>query len=154
MKEIERKFLLNKEDAMNFISLTPSSLVRKLSIEQFYTQYTPLEIRFRRSEENGKRVYYKTVKTGFGISRDEEEEEISFTSFENNIRGTNNVVNKVRYIIDDLEFDFYPSGLAILEKEYPSIEEANSDIVDFKFIRKEVTGNKHYSNASIAKRRG
>ena len=153
MKEIERKFLLNREEAMKFISLTPTKLVRKIEIEQFYLEFNPIEIRLRRCIENNKSTFVKTTKKGSGISRDEKEESVSFSFYENNIRGSSFVINKIRYVIGKLEFDFYPSGLAILEKEYSSIEEANDDNLNFKFIKKEVTGNKHYSNASIAKRK-
>jgi len=152
MQEIERKFLLNRDEVMKAISLTPSNQLRKLDIEQFYIQIEPFEIRFRRTKEKDKEIFYKTIKKGSGLSREEIEQEVSFVDYENNIIGSSLIIRKTRYIFNNLEVDLYPNGLAIMEKEYSSEEEANNDKLNYKFIKKEVTGNKYYSNASIAQR--
>ena len=155
-KEIERKFLLDRKATENFLKLVPSNQIKKVDIEQFYVQLQPEEIRYRRYTIDGKDSYVKTIKSpNSSLSRDEEEYPVDFIEYENYIKSSTLIVNKRRYIVDGkLEIDFYPSGLTILEKEYSSIKEATEDELKYKFIRKEVTGNKFYSNASIAQRKG
>lgn len=149
-KEIERKFLINKKQALKFIN--DSKNTRKLEIEQFYVQLKDPEIRYRKTKEGLITTYVKTTKAGTGLSRDEDEYEVDIIEYQSYIVATSLIINKIRYVVNDLEFDFYQDGLAILEKEYDSIEEANADPMNYHFIEKEVTGDNFFSNAEIALR--
>ena len=149
MFEIERKWLIDRKSAMRFISQNSG---KKLNIEQFYTSLNP-ETRYRKTvDDNNNAIFVKTIKTGSGIKRNENEEIITMTEYETLIVGSSLVVRKVRYVVDSLELDFYPDGLAIMEKEYNSLNEANEDIITFDFLKEEVTGDERYFNATIALR--
>lgn len=152
--EIERKFLLRKSEIENYLKNIPKSIIRELSIEQFYIEISDKrEIRYRMiKEDRQSTIYLKTIKTGSGISRTEEEFPVDIVEYQSFIMASSIIINKVRYIVGDLEFDFYSDGLRILEKEYPTEKEALEDVIDFPFINKEVTGDKYFSNAQIALR--
>jgi len=147
-KEIERKFLIDRKKAFTFVN---SKKATKLEIEQFYISLEP-EFRFRRTISDSETTYVKAEKSQPALERIEIETESSMTEYENLIIASSLVINKRRYVIDGMEFDFYPDGLAIMEKEYSSIKEAKEDHLNFDFIQKEVTGDKYYSNAQIALR--
>jgi len=147
-KEIERKFLLDRKKAFAFVN---SKKATKLEIEQFYISLEP-EVRLRRTISDSETTYVKAEKSKPALERTEVETKSSMTEYENLIIASSLVINKRRYVIDGMEFDFYPDGLAIMEKEYTSIQEAKEDHLNFDFIQKEVTGDKYYSNAQIALR--
>lgn len=146
-KEIERKWIVQVE---------PSILNNweAAYISQYYTSISEdKEVRYRR--KNSK--FYKTVKAGNGLEREEFELEVSKEEFENNIPNkVGNVIRKKRYTSNDgLEFDEYLSpilkGKYILEKEFNSTEEAQNFVLpEFIKIIKEVTHDKNYKNKNIA----
>jgi hypothetical protein len=148
---MKRKFICSKEDVVRFVF---SERRKELFIEEFYTDFSEeREVRFRRISESGKfNKYYLTEKTGTGSSRTKVEKRTDRIDYENHIIGNSIVLNKIRYIIDlETKIDFYPNGLRILVKEYDSEEDAKNDKIDFPFIIKEVTGEREYSEAQIAK---
>ena len=149
--EIERKFLVDKTKVFNYIEKSKDAII--LDIEQVYLQLGETEIRLRKTiNQLGNVSYVRTTKTGHGMVRGEVEEVSSIEEYSKTIQAYNLIVNKTRYVVGNMEIDFYRNGLVTMEIEYPSEEAANNDKVDFDFIEKEITGDKYYSNASIAKR--
>lgn len=148
-QEIERKWLLDSEKTKEFIK----NATKMVKIVQTYITLKPEELRFRKIEHSdGSLEYVKTIKKGHGFSREEIEINVSKEIYENETSSSNLIVRKNRYYVDGFEVDVYPDGLITMEREYSSEEEAISDVVEKDFIIKEITGNKEYSNATIAQR--
>ncbi len=124
MKEIERKYLLKD----SITSLIEKYALKKHKITQFYTIITPNKsVRYRQMDNR----YFKTIKHGIGVSRDEEEVEISEKKFQKNLEGRiKDPVEKNRYMFDfegkEYSIDVFKKdlkGLYILEIEFPNMKE-------------------------------
>ena len=123
MKEIERKYLLKD----SITSLIEKYALKKHKITQFYTIITPNKsVRYRQMDNR----YFKTIKHGIGVSRDEEEVEISEKKFQKNLEGRiKDPVEKNRYMFDfegkEYSIDVFKKdlkGLYILEIEFQSMK--------------------------------
>lgn len=147
-KEIERKWLVQVKE--------PAVLKdwKKENLVQFYTKINEEEeVRYR--EKSNK--YYKTIKTGNGLVREEKEEEVTQKEFEKNLENRiGNVISKVRYSKEGWELDEYlsPSMFKeyfILEREFNSIQEVEDiEFPEEIIVKKEVTNNKEFKNKNIA----
>jgi len=148
--EIERKFLLNLEKIpYDFSKLT------KKSIEQGYIICKP-EIRVRNVSGED---YFMTIKgnTEDSLVRNEVEFKISSEAY-HALMSRNDVhkISKNRYIVNEgsdiFEIDVFEGklkGLACLEVEFSSKEEADKFVVP-SWIEKEVTGDDRYRNSYLA----
>lgn len=154
--EIERKFLIKQTPALF------SECSEKTEIEQIYLVRTDpsLQRRVRSMKKNGNTKYYYTEKRFLSAAvREENEREISAEEYEK-LRAEADPalepVVKTRHILDyrsqRFEIDSYP-----FSTEYASMElELSDESQEIVFppcaeIIKEVTGDKRYSNAALAK---
>jgi len=148
MFEIERKFLVDMEKVLDFIH---ENECKKINITQVYVQKEPDEIRIRKSAfEDGEVLFVKTIKRGHGLVREEHEMETTAEEFDLAMESGFPFISKKRFIVEGLEFDFYKNNLVTMEKEFESEEEAISFNFDYDFIIKEITGDKEYSNYTLA----
>jgi len=123
MKEIERKYLLKD----SILSLINKYDLKKHKITQYYTTITPIKgVRYRKMDDR----YFKTIKQGIGVSRDEEEFEISKKTFQKNVKKCiKKPIQKNRYFFHfegkEYSIDIFKKelkGLYLLEVEFPDIE--------------------------------
>lgn len=163
--EIERKWLLTI-NKIKFLEFTKFS--EKINIFQYYIDDNEKnEVRFRKIEYKNKIQFFKTIKRGKGLSREEIEIEISKQVFDIYSKFKISSISKNRYIfykkINDidykLEFDSYlnqNSDKFILEIEFLSEQQAHN-FKDpkqyFNFIKyaKDVTNLQEFKNSYIAK---
>lgn len=151
--EIERKWLLD-------INNIPYDLntYEHFDIEQAYISFSPT-IRIRKIANINE--YILTIKSPSldgGLSRQEYEINISESQYNNLLNKKEGIVlSKTRYKIpkEDLiyEIDIFHNeyeGLAYLEIEFKDIEQAKNYNAP-EYVTKELTGDKKYSNASLAK---
>ena len=149
--EIERKFLLNLEK----IPYDFSKLNKKV-IEQGYIICKP-EIRVRNVSNE---EYVMTIKgnTEDTLVRNEVEFKISKEAY-TTLMSRNDIykLSKNRYIINEgehvFEIDIFEGklkGLACLEVEFNSLEEANSFRIP-SWVKREVTNDFRYTNSELSK---
>lgn len=149
--EIERKFLVD----VNKIPYDLLTLEKK-EIEQGYILHNPA-IRIRAISNS---EYYMTFKsnTDNSLVRNEIEFKISKEAYSKLIgREDINKISKNRYITFEnnkkFELDVFKGnleGLACLEVEFDSVEEANSFNVP-SWVKKEVTNDTRYTNSELSK---
>lgn len=146
--EIERKYLINS---------VPENLDQYAhdAIEQGYISFTAdgTEVRLRWRGER----YYRTVKAGGQLTRDETEIELSQSEFEalwpltagRQLQKTRYLVNHVGTLI---ELDVYAgklAGLVIAEVEFADVQQSLAFKPPFWF-GPEVTEDKRYKNLNLA----
>lgn len=148
-KEIERKWLINKLPKLNLkegINITQGYLVSNGSSE----------VRVRKA---GKK-HNLTIKKGDGISRDEVDVPITSSKFKElwNLTSEGARLSKIRYVVKydnvNLELDIYSEKLLklhIVKAEFPSVEEAMK-FNPPEWVGMELTGDKRYSNRSLAEK--
>lgn len=153
--EIEKKFVIDydkiPQDLLN--------KVEKKEIIQYYIKFDP-ETRVR-SVNNKK--FFRTEKreiSGSNLSRVEIEEEISKAQYNDILNSSSSdfYIKKCRYNIslsnDTIELDIYSDelkGLVTAEIEFDSEESANQ-FVPPNWFGEEVTSNKEFKNAGLAKK--
>lgn len=158
MVEIERKYIIEKPDVDCLRALPGFS---ESEIVQIYVESAAnVTHRVRSREADGKTVYTETKKQRIDkMSALEDEHEISreqFVSISAGIKEGTSPINKVRYtfIANEklFEVDVYPQWkkTCILEIELSDREE-NVILPSFIKVIEEVTGNRAYSNASMAR---
>ena len=156
--ETERKYIVRLPDFEALASLPGYS---KSDIEQIYLPSEPGQTRrIRRRTHTDKTVYTKTVKTRISpMSAYEDEHEITEEEYMELRKGrdrSHHVVNKQRYTFiyknTLFELDVYPfwKRTCLLECELRN-EKVIVELPPFLRIVKDVTGERRYSNASIAK---
>lgn len=156
--EIEHKFLIARPER-EILLAQPG--VRVLEIEQVYLRSLPgVTGRVRRTTENGVVHYFRTEKRRIStMSAYEDEREITAEEYSRAVRTESlrrRVIRKTRYKIpyDGLicEIDVYPfwQDRAILEIEVES-EQVVPKIPEFVTVLKDVTMDRRYKNASLAK---
>ena len=146
-KEIERKWLIDKYK--NYV-LAYSSIEQ--FIKQGYILVSPnsqLRIRFVDCKT------YLCLKFTEDIVRDEYEYEIPLCDGLEMLKRCEWKVEKIRreYKSSPDEthtYDLYPNGLMVVEVEFKSKEEAEAFKTTF-FFGEEITGNREYSNITLAK---
>ena len=153
--EIERKYLIRIPDRL-FLDSLPSS-----SIEQIYILNPEGgRERIRCRETGGVKVYTHTIKKRLtDMTRIELENEISEEQYRELARSADperGIIKKTRYLFGYLgqlfEIDVFPfwSDRALMELELASEEQIVFLPPDVEVVR-EVTEEKNYTNASIAK---
>lgn len=156
--EIERKFLIERPDTE---ALSKSPLCRRVHICQTYLKITAdEEIRVRRRGEEDDFLYFETVKRAASKTvREEIESRIDKSRYEELLKKAPEdclSIEKDRYCLihngQYFEIDVYPFSeeLAVAELELCSEDEEIHFPPEIKIIR-EVTGEKAYKNATLAK---
>jgi CYTH domain-containing protein len=115
------------------------------------------ELRVRARCHNDKWSFFRTHKQGSGIKRPEDDRGISEDDYHSAINAAQDPksLTKKRYVFwyenQCFEVDVYPwiDDMAVMEVELKSEDQA-IEFPNFIDIIKEVTGDKHYSNATIA----
>lgn len=145
-KEIERKFLVHT---------IPEGNHEVLGIEQYYVWHSP-EIRLRRCNYD----YIKTIKSGSGIEREEENTLISSSEFyDRQSEMIGRTVEKDLVLIPihnnlTAEVSIYKNrldGLKVVEVEFESMEQAQ-EFIPPEWFGEEVTGREEYRNFTLAVR--
>lgn len=155
--ETERKFLIDMPDLS---ILQRQRGYRKSRIEQIYlSDMQGVTHRIRKRKTGRKTVYTETVKTRLSsMSAVEEEREITvaqYAELKKKRDKKKRIVYKTRHLFyigtQSYEIDVYPqkNRSCILETEIPS-EECEVTLPAFLHVIREVTGDRRYSNASLA----
>ncbi len=156
--EIEHKFLIKRPE-VSVLLRQPG--VRVLEIEQIYLRAAPgVTRRVRRTSEAGEVHYYRTEKRRISaMSAYEDECEISLSQYSESVRNADpkrRIIRKTRYKIPFggfvCEIDVYPfwREQAILEIAVPH-EGVRPPLPDFVTVLRDVTKDRRYKNASLAK---
>ena len=151
--EIERKWLVDIHDIPYDLKT-----LDYLDIEQAYINFSPT-IRIRKITNTNE--YILTIKSSSienGIAREEKEIYINEKQYNNLLLKKEGIVlNKTRYRVKEdkytLEIDVFHKeleGFVYLEVEFESIEEAKKYVAP-SWVKKELTDDHKYSNASLAK---
>ena len=159
MNEIERKFYINSFDVPDEILAELVHSGNHTFIRQGYIRVDDPEERVREKvSASGTKSYVRTIKTGSGLSREENEWDISQEEFEKAWEKTEGRrVEKTRYkypMVGGLvaEVDFYSNdliGLVTAEVEFPDLRSAQ-EFVPPKWFRKDVTDDPKFKNKSLA----
>ena len=154
MKEIERKYLLNRS-ILEFLDQISTSHKK---ITQFYIKATANKsVRFRKYGSQ----YYKCIKYGTGGVREEIEEEVSRNAYKESLKKRiGRSIKKIRYLftLDSYEYsvDVYKKPFAdlyVMEVEFESItayENFDLPSVLKMYVEKEVTEDEAYKNKNLA----
>ncbi len=157
--EIEKKYLLTSQSHDLVSALQNEGLeLQKHNVLQYYTKINENEeIRFRQIEN----TYFKTIKKGQGLKREEIESSICKEEFDENLKDIKGLeIKKIRYSFKLQNFpaniDIYDSNLnnmAVLEIEFDDENQA----IEFKlpsifrtYITKDITEDKEYKNKYLA----
>ena len=149
--EIERKYLLRQ--------LPPAArAITPVEIEQGYLPGTRLVERLRRVAEDGETAWYRTVKSGAGLSRIELEEETSRDLFENIWPFTSGRrIAKRRYRLPEGDLtwevdEFLDRDLVLAEVELdrPEMPAEPPDWLA-PYVVREVTGEPEFTNLRLAR---
>ena len=143
-KEIERKFLVKEIPDLNAYPYK--------CLEQGYLSVNPV-VRVRKEDD----TYYLTYKGKGFLEREEYNLPHNEDSYNHLVAKTDGkIIRKKRYLIPyenhTIELDIFEGELAPLilaEVEFESVEEATS-FVPPSWFGEDVTGNKNYTNASLA----
>jgi len=154
MKEIERKYLLNRS-ILEFLDKTSTAYKK---ITQFYIKATSHKsLRFRKYGSQ----YYKCIKLGTGGIREENEEEVSQKVYKKNLKKCiGRSIKKIRYLfkLDRYEYsvDVYKKqleNLYVMEVEFESIAAYENFVLPStlkRYVEKEVTDDEAYKNKNLA----
>jgi len=154
MKEIERKYLLNRS-ILEFLNTTSTSHKK---ITQYYIKATlNKSVRFRKYGSQ----YYKCIKYGTGGIREEIEEEIPQKVYKKNLKKRiGRSIKKVRYLftLDSYEYsvDVYKKPLEdlyVMELEFESMTAYENFVLPSVlkvYVEKEVTEDEAYKNKNLA----
>ena len=147
--EIERKFLVKKENLPENLEQYPSKV-----IEQGYL-CTEAVVGIRKSKED----YYLTYKSKGLLSREEYNLPLPKEAYEHlKPKADGIVISKVRYVIPEkdglfIELDVFKApyeGLLLAEVEFPS-EEAAKAYEPPKWFGEDVTYQTRYHNSTLSK---
>lgn len=158
MLEIERKFLMKKDEAVKYIKANLKLFDIEEIVQIYIIKNKDMELRVREITTSENEVYYtKTRKIGNGLVREEIEESITEAEYNETKQNAIAIIFKKRFTIKDTSqcFDLYSNGLVTFEIEFPTEAEANSYSLDHylnELLDKEVTGDKTYSNYEMARK--
>ncbi len=156
--EIERKFLLRPCLPKYFLD-AKGIKYRRLALQQFYLAPENGEfVRYRRSNNH----FYKTIKNGEGIAREEREYPVTQEEFESFLPAhIGKIVEKKRYVFEykgvTYEMDRFRKslkGLCFVEIEFDDLDSAMQFQLPPIFshlLIAEVTDDTRFNNASLAK---
>lgn len=148
--EIERKFLIKKEQLPEDLSAYPFHL-----IEQGYLCTDPV-VRIRRQDD----AYYLTYKSGGLMAREEYNLPLSREAYLHlRPKADGILLSKTRYLIPEkngltIELDVFDepyTGLYLAEVEFSTVEEANAYIPPAWF-GEDVTRSGRYQNSVLSKK--
>ncbi len=154
MKEIERKYLLNRY-ILEFLDKTSTSHKK---ITQYYIKATATKsVRFRKHGSQ----YYKCTKYGSGGIREEIENEVSRKVYKRNLKKRiGRSIKKIRYLfkLDSYEYsvDVYKKPLKnfyIMEVEFENVAAYENFVLPStlkRYVEKEVTDDEAYKNKNLA----
>ena len=151
-KEIERKWLIRKEDIPFDLEGYPHS-----SIKQSYISFMPA-IRLRCIDDQSYVLCVKSKQAKGSLARDEYETEISREQYESLLAKIDGcIIEKTRYFVPTengltMEIDVFEGaleGLCYMEIEFPS-EEAASTYVTPSWAIKDVSHDHRYKNTALA----
>jgi len=155
--EIERKFLMHFFDVLNFVKNLGVEYRSEL-LEQYYiSSKTEPYARFRKKEAR----YYKTIKKGEGLVRQEIENQITMAEYESHRTAIiGRLITKTRYTFDyqnfTYELDSFSgslTGLIYLEIEFADEEQAKEFELPKLFeqlLYREVTEESTFSNYALS----
>ena len=147
--EIERKFLIQRENLPENLEQYPSKV-----IEQGYLCTEPV-VRIRKSNDN----YYLTYKSKGLLAREEYNLPLTKEAYEHlKPKADGIVISKVRYVIPEkdglsIELDVFKApyeGLLLAEVEFPT-EEAAHAYQPPKWFGEDVTYSTEYHNSTLSK---
>ena len=147
--EIERKFLVKKEDLPDNLKQYPCKV-----IEQGYLCTEPV-VRIRKSNDN----YYLTYKSKGLLAREEYNLPLTREAYEHlKPKADGIVISKIRYVIPEkdglfIELDVFDApyeGLLLAEVEFPS-EEAAHAYQPPQWFGEDVTYSAKYHNSTLSK---
>jgi len=148
--EHERRFLVDPENLPFDFNEYPMSKI-------FQGYLKNQKGRVRREYQNGKSIYTKTIKSGKGVSRQEEENEISKEEYLSLMKNAECYLIKKRFFIPwegiEIQFNFFLLGLRgyiQIEVEFDS-HEAAVNFVPRTWFGPEVTNDSRHDNYSLAK---
>ena len=154
--EIENKYILSYNKALKFVKSLPSYKVYK--IEQSYLSNEANKTKRVRKIDN---KYILTIKKGEGKIKEEREKYISKKRYKKlKKRKIGHTIKKRRYVFElgrfTYELDIFRGslkGLAYLEIEFKSAKQMKKFTLPKrvkKIVKKDVSGDKRYSNAFLA----
>ena len=147
--EIERKFLVKKEDLPDNLKQYPCKV-----IEQGYLCTEPV-VRIRKSNDN----YYLTYKSKGLLAREEYNLPLTREAYEHlKPKADGIVISKIRYVIPEkdglfIELDVFDApyeGLLLAEVEFP-FEEAAHAYQPPQWFGEDVTYSAKYHNSTLSK---
>jgi adenylate cyclase len=145
--EIERRWLIDKHKEYVLAQPAPQQLIK----QGYILDAAGLHLRIRLVDCKT----YLCLKYIGCIVRDEYEYEIPLKDGLEMLERCNLKVEKIRKTLTTLHdkpphmYDLYPNGLMTVELEFESKEEAEAFIAP-SFFGKEITGDKNYSNLTLA----
>jgi CHAD domain-containing protein/CYTH domain-containing protein len=154
--EIERKYLLKPCAPKRFLC-SKKILYRKNFIQQYYLPKLDREyVRYRRKND----TYYKTIKSGEGMVREEYESIVPKEEFDRYLKEhVGAIIEKDRYVFDyggmTYEMDRFRhdfKGLCYLEIEFENEEEAEHFVLPEVFaslVEADVTEDVRFTNAHL-----
>ncbi len=158
MLETERKYIIEYPD-IDILLAQPACTVGIITQDYLISDGETTR-RVRKTVINGNAIYHKNAKKRVSpMTCIEDESEIDQNEYEKLLTERDNALNTVHktrytfyYLGQKFEIDVYPFWhmTAICETELKS-EDVCAVFPDFIKIRKEVTGDKRYSNKSLAK---
>jgi CYTH domain-containing protein/predicted ATPase len=157
--EIERKFLITTPDITALLANAELQCHMDEIVQTYLVLEADKEVRLRARGHDSDWSYTKTTKKGHGLKRVELEDIITKEQYRDDLNGASGrlpSVHKRRYVFiyqnQCFEIDVYPwlEDVAIMEIEL-SREDQDVKLPDFINVIHEVTGQEHFSNASIAK---
>lgn len=157
--EIERKFLVNIDKLPDLNSLI------HYKIEQFYTDFNPIE-RYRKVIHDDNYIqYFITIKRQSGLIREEEEYAVSEIDYKGGLSCIkSNIIKKERYefVIDKeneliAEIDFFEklvdkkgNKLITVEVEFDTEKDA-LNFIPLDWFGEELTYDEYYKNNNLSK---
>lgn len=152
--EIERKFLVKDEIAMEYMDKVKKGELDCHEIEQAYLTTDPV-VRVRKSDDE----YYMTYKGKGMIEREEYNLPLTKEAYETLAsKADGNVISKTRILIPydkyTVELDVFKAPfdyIRMAEVEFDSREEADSFIAPDWFLE-EVTNNREYHNSNMSRK--
>ena len=146
--EIERKYLIDKENLISDIESYPHNI-----IEQGYMCTEPV-VRIRKSDDE----YYMTYKSKGLMAREEYNLPLTKEGYYHLLpKCDGNIISKIRYLIPldnyTIELDIFSGkfeGLILAEVEFDSLEEAENFIPP-KWFGDDVTFSTKYHNSTMSK---
>lgn len=153
--EIERKFLVKNDVAMDFLDKVSKGEYECHEIEQAYLTTDPV-VRVRKSDDE----YYMTYKGKGLMCREEYNLPLTKEAYDTLLsKADGNVISKTRILIPferyTIELDVFKAPfdyIRMAEVEFESEEEAKSFVAPDWFIE-EVTDNREYHNSNMSRKK-